>query len=73
MEWLNQSNSDGDFDETIRKVEIPNDFFKDVQSALAELPTSVKKKISPKLIGVFIASGLVSSGITKLVINEEGE
>ena len=51
---------------------LPPDFLMDVQAAIAELPAIVKNKLEPRLLGIFLASGVGSSAITDVVSAPDG-
>ncbi|MBC3833113.1 hypothetical protein H8K33_16510 [Undibacterium amnicola] len=44
----------------------------DIRSAIAELPEQVKAKLEPKLLGVFLATGVGSSAITDVISDTDG-
>jgi len=49
------------------------EFAIDIQDAIAELPTSLKRKLHAKLLGVFVAAGLDSSAITDVIVYPNGD
>jgi hypothetical protein len=52
--------------------QIPSDFLADVRTAIAQLPAIVQAKLEPRLLGIFLASGVGSSAITDVVAQQDG-
>ncbi|MBC3808936.1 hypothetical protein H8K52_16470 [Undibacterium seohonense] len=52
--------------------QIPSDFLDDIRGAIAQLPEIVQTKLESCLLGVFLASGVGSSAITDVVVQQDG-
>lgn len=52
--------------------QIPSDFLADIRAAIAQLPAIVQAKLEPRLLGIFLASGVGSSAITDVVAQQDG-
>ena len=51
---------------------LDSEFLADLQSAIRELPEPVKLKLSPRLAGVFLMTGVGSSAVTDVVARADG-
>ena len=48
------------------------DFFKDAQKAIEEIPLIIQEKLNDKLLGIYFGTGWGSSALTDVVANEKG-
>lgn len=53
-------------------AEAPDDFLRDMQTAMAQIPATVLKMLDGALLGVFFSTGLGSSAITDVIVNHDG-
>lgn len=56
----------------VQAYQISPDFLSDVQKAMAQLPASVQASLAPRLLGVFIGSGVGSSAISDVIALPDG-
>jgi hypothetical protein len=57
----------------LRAASVTADFAADVRCAIDEMPAVVKERLEPKLLGIFFVGGLGSTGVTDIVLRENGE
>lgn len=53
-------------------AEAPADFLRDMQTAMAQIPSSVLAMLDGALLGVYFSTGLGSSAITDVIVNHDG-
>lgn len=58
--------------QAVQAYSLPADFLHDVREAIAQLPDSVQAHLAPRLLGVFVASGVGSSAITDVIASTDG-
>ena len=51
---------------------ISEDFFKDAQKAIEEIPLIIQEKLNDKLLGIYFGTGWGSSALTDVVADEKG-
>ncbi|WP_332878875.1 hypothetical protein [Massilia sp. S19_KUP03_FR1] len=54
-------------------AEAPPDFLRDMQTAMAHIPSSVLAMLDGALLGVYFSTGLGSSAITDVIVNHDGQ
>ena len=65
--YLNLDNIAGGFANRPQPATIPEDFLKDVNDAIAELPVQVKQLIAEKLAGIYFVKDLGGTGYTDFI------
>lgn len=65
--YLNLDNIVGGFPNKPQAVTIPEDFLKDVNDAIAEMPVEVKKLMAKKLAGIYFVKDLGGTGYTDFI------
>lgn len=53
-------------------AEAPADFLRDMQTAMAQIPSSILAMLDGALLGVYFSTGLGSSAITDVIVNHDG-
>jgi hypothetical protein len=64
VEYLRLANISQEFPNKPRSAAIPEDFLKDVNDAIAEMPSQAKHAIDKKLAGIYFVQDLGGSGFT---------
>jgi hypothetical protein len=70
--YLNLDNTGQGFPNQPRAAAIPEDFLKDVNDAMAELPPRVKQLIDRKLAGIYFVRDLGGTGYTDYIHSGQG-
>ena len=69
VEYLNLDNIAAGFPNRPQAAAIPDDFLKDVNDAVAELPIQIKRLIAKKLAGIYFVKDLGGTGYTDYINN----
>jgi hypothetical protein len=54
-------------------ADAPADFLHDMQTAMRQIPAAILQKLDGALLGVFFSTGLGSSAITDVIVNQDGQ
>jgi len=54
-------------------AEAPVDFLRDMQTAMVQIPATILAMLDGALLGVYFGTGLGSSAITDVVVNQDGQ
>jgi hypothetical protein len=73
IDYLKKDNEQNAWPNKPTSVDLPPDFIKDVQSAIAEIPEHLQKMISAKTVGIFLVEDLGGSAYTENIFNNKGE
>lgn len=72
VQYLNLDNIVQGFPNRPRAAEIPEDFLKDVNDAMAELPPRVKQLVDRKLAGIYFVRDLGGTGYSDYIHGSQG-
>ncbi len=73
IEFVELDNRRNGFPNRPFRPDVPEDFIRDIQDAIAELPGSVKRKLDTKFTGVFLLSDLGGTGYTDYILDDAGQ
>ncbi len=72
VDYLRKDNQKNGYPEVPRSAELTEDFFKDIESALADIPDAVIELIEPYLTGVYLVRDLGTSGFCDTAFSASG-
>jgi hypothetical protein len=72
VRYVGMVNKAYDVDAIPVSAEAPDDFLRDMQTALSQMPEPILEMLDGPLLGVFFGKGLGSSAVTDVVVNHDG-